>query len=286
MKTAVAVFAVAAFAHAEPLMEKQLLFDVASVKGWSPAESTIEVTSARAKIHPTAWHWHVTVDHHGGEAKYPIGWPRVGRAIPEGPLRDWSDWDFLHMWIYTASSRATLPRDPVGLGLHAPDRANAYSVRLSELQLNEWVEIKIPITNIPRPNDVRSIQFHISEADYRHGDKLDLFIDDLALLRYAQPTILDFAAENAVMFADAPTAAVRFRLSGVKHGESARVVCELRHAGAIVAQTVAQLGRGSHRLRLDLVGRKLTPGCYELAARARDGQETTVSMRFVESPWK
>jgi hypothetical protein len=284
MKLAAIILAVAAIANAEPVMEKHLLFDSASPKDWWPSESTIEFSPTRVKINASALHWHVPVDYYAGEAKYPIGWPRFSRSFPE-PARDWSAWDYLHMWIYTSSSRPTLPREPVGLGLYVPDRANAYSIRLTELKLNEWVEIKIPMAKIPRPNDVRHIQFHISESDYKHGDKLDLFIDDLALLRYAQPTILDFAAETTVMFADAKTVAARFQLSGVKPGDAVPLMCELRRDGKVVARSTTQASRGPQRISLGL-GKKLTPGNYDLAARAGNGSEVTSNVRLVESPWR
>jgi len=291
MKTAVALIAVAVIAHAEPValqappvMEKQLLFGGATTKGWSPAESTVEVSPSRVKVNPTALHWHVTVDYYAGEAKYPIGWPRFGALIPE-PARDWSAWDFLHMWIYTTSSRPALPREPVGLGLHVPDRANSYSVRLTELKLNEWVKIQIPIAKIPRPHDVRLIQFHISESDYKHGDKLDLFIDDLALLRYAQPTILDFSAETTVTFADTKTLAAHFQLSGVKPGETVPVAYELRRDDKVVARATTQATRGAQRISLPL-DKKLSPGSYELPVRAGGGSEATARVRLVESPWR
>ena len=268
-------------------MEKQLLFGGASAKGWSPAESTVEVSTARVKVNETALHWHVTVDYYGGEAKYPIGWPRFGRTIPEGPQRDWSAWDYLHMWIYTAASRPTLPKDPVGMGIQAPDKGNGIQMILTELKLGEWVEIKIPISKIARPGDVRNIQFHIAEANYKHQDQLDLFIDDLALLRYARPTVLDFAAETAVMFADAKAVAVRFQLAGVKPGDTVPVTCELRRDGKVMASATAQAARGPQRIIVEPARGGLAPGVYELTARVGDGQPApTVALRVVESPWR
>ncbi|MCX7886241.1 MAG: hypothetical protein N3B01_03150, partial [Verrucomicrobiae bacterium] len=71
------------------------------------------------------------MDHYGGEAKYPIGWPRFGRAIPEGPERDWSAWDFLHFWVFTTSSRPALPHTPAGLNLYVPDRNNSFGHTLT-----------------------------------------------------------------------------------------------------------------------------------------------------------
>jgi len=270
-----------------PEMEKQLLFGGVTAKGWSPAESTLEVSTAHVRVGEAALHWHVTVDYYGGEKNYPIGWPRFGRTLPEGAQRDWSAWDYLHMWIFTTSSRPALPKEPVGLGLHAPDKTHTYATSLAELKLGEWVEVMIPVAKIPQPGDVRNIQFHIAEANYKHADQLDLWIDDLALLRYARPTLLDFAAETAVLFADTQVVAARFQLAGVKPNETVPVTCELRHAGQVVARATAQAVRGTQRVAFALESGKLVPGTYELTARAADGQPTPpIALRVVESPWR
>lgn len=275
------------FAAAAPQMEKQLLFGGASAQGWSPAESTLEVSTTHVKLNEAALHWHVTVDYFGGEKDYPIGWPRFGRTLPAGEQRDWSAWDFLHMWIFTTASRPTLPKEPLGLGLLTPDKTSAYNTILSQIKLGEWVEVVIPVAKIPRPGDVRNIQFHISEANYKHADQLDLWIDDLALLRYARPTLLDFAAETAVLFDDARVVAAQFQLAGIKPNETVPVTCELRRAGQVVAHAISQAARGAQRITLALETGTLVPGLYELTARAADGQPTApVALRVVESPWR
>ncbi len=274
-------------AVAAPEMEKQLLFGGASTKGWSPAESKLEVSATHVKVSTNALHWHVTVDYYSGEAKYPIGWPRCGRTIPEGAQRDWSAWDFLHMWIYATSSRPALPKEAVGLGLHTPDKASSFNTSLSQLKLGEWVEVVLPIAKIARPGDVRNLQFHLSEANYKHADQLDLWIDDLALLRYARPVVLAFASETAVLFADAKNVAARLQLAGVKPNTTVPVTCELRRAGQVVARATSQAARGAQHLVLPLEAGTLMPGVYELTARAAEGQPTApVQVRVVESPWR
>ena len=281
------LFIAGIFATAAPEMEKQLLFGGASVKGWSPAESTLEISTAHARVNTNALHWHVTVDYFGGEKYYPIGWPRFGRDLPAGAQRDWSAWDFLHLWVFATSSRAALPKEAVGLGLHTPDKSSSFNTTLSQLKLGEWVEVVIPIAKIARPGDVRNIQFHISESNYKHADELDLWIDDLALLRYAQPTLLDFSAETAVLFTDAKIVAARFQLAGVKPSDTVPVTCELRRAGKVVACATAQAARGAQRIVIEPKSGALTPGVYELTARAAEGQPTApVHMRVVASPWR
>jgi hypothetical protein len=268
-------------------LEKLALFDAAELKAWSTAESTVGVSSAHTRGAAVSLHWHVTVDHTTGEPKYPIGWPRVNRNFPAGPLRDWSAWDYLHGWIFVATYRAALPGTPAGLGLHTPDRAGAYQRPLAELKAGEWVELNLPIASIPRHHDVRQIQFHIAEANYRHGDALDFYFSDLALLRHAAPTLLAFAPESAVLFADAKHLSVRLHLAGVATGQSVAVRCELWRNGRVVAHASVPATRGVQTASFALAPSPLPTGEYELHA-SLPGQTVPASarLRLVDSPWK
>lgn len=267
-------------------LETRLLFGADSAKTWSVAESTLASSGERVKTSQASLHWHVTVDYHAGEVKYPIGWPRVSHAIPE-ESRDWSDWEFLQMWIYTETSREGLPRDPVGLGLHTPDKASAYHQPLAELRKGEWVKLAIPIAGIPRCGDVRQIQFHIAESNYRHGDTLDLFIDGLALVRHATPVLAEFAPETPVVFGDARYLPLRLQVLGVKGAELAGIDCELRGQGRAVASGHWEVARGPQRCVLDWGPGPLAPGAYELVARtASSPSPAGSSLRVVASPWE
>lgn len=268
-------------------MEKMPLFAAEPATAWSTAESTIATSSRRARGGGPSWHWHVSVDHTSGEARYPVGWPRISRAIPPGAMRDWSGWDFLRMWIYTETSRSGLPGVPVGLGLHTPDRAGAYNRTLHELRKGQWVEIRIPLSQIPRHHDVRQVQFHIAESNYKHGDQLDFYIGELALLRYAQPTLLELAPEQAVVFADARRIPVWFQVAGVKPGAAVPVACELWRQGRVVLRASAEAPRGPQRLVLEAGEANLPPGTYELQASIAGGpQSASGTVRVVESPWR
>ena len=278
------LFGVPGFAADVP-MEKRLLLGGDTAKSWSMAESTMEASSERVKTGKSSLHWHVTVDYNAGEAKYPIGWPRVSHGFLDAD-RDWSDWEYLTMWIYTETSREALPRDPVGLGLHTPDKASAFHRPLSEIKKGEWVEISIPLAQLPESNDVRQIQFHIAESNYRHGDTLDLWIDGLSLTRHSVPVVGDFAAECAVMFSDARSLPVRFQILGLKRDALGEVTCELRREGKTAARGVWKVPRGPQRCVFDLGKEQLAPGDYELVAQIAGGaQSATAKMRVVESPW-
>ncbi len=273
-------------AAAEPPLEKRIVFGPESAPQWSAPESAVETAASPSRTGSPVLHWHITVDHFAGEAKYPIGWPRANCALRDAAARDWSDWDYFQFWVFTGTSRTALPRDPVGLALHTPDKQDAYARPLSELKKGEWVQVRIPLSQVPRRGDVRLMQVHISESNYRHQDQLDFYFDEIALLRYAQPTLLDLAAENAVLFTDAQQLAVRFQLAGVKAEDRVEVVCELRCGGKSAAHTAATCGRGPQRVTIDLSRVQLAPGDYEVVARAAGGAETAARLRLVESPWK
>lgn len=267
--------------------ERRVVFGPESAPRWSAAESRVDAAPAPAAPDRPTLHWHVTVDHTAGEVKYPIGWPRAHGVLAELAARDWSAWDFLQLRVYTDSSRASLPAEPVGLILHTPDKAAAYQRPLAELQKGRWVDIRIPLAQVPRRHDVRLLQIHIAESKYRHQDQLDLYFDEIVLLRYARPTLVDFAAEGAVLFADTKFIPVRFQLLGVPADTAVEVTCELRRDGQVAAQAAARGTRGAQRVVLDVSRQSLAPGAYELAARvAGGGAPATAPMRLVASPWK
>lgn len=271
---------------AAPPIERFALFDAAETNKWSIAESSLKLSDEKAPDGSPALHWHVTVDHTAGEIKYPIGWPRFGRAIPEGAAQDWSPWDSLHFWLRADTTRPALPREPVGLGLYTPDKTSAFQRPLTELLKGVWVELDIPLREIARHHDVRQIQFHIAESKYAHGDQLDLLVAGPELRRAARPTLLEFSAERAVMFADAPVIPLRFRVSGVKTGEFAQVVAAIRTGDKSVFETTLHLGRGEHRIELDTKDARLAPGEYQIEATIKGDQEKkTGNLRLIQSPW-
>ena len=148
------------------------------------------------------------------------------------------------------------------------------------------MQVRIPLSEVPRHDDVRLFQLHISEANYRHQDQLDFYFDEMALLRYAQPALLDFAAEEAVMFTDARRIPLRFNLAGVKPGASVEVACELEQNGKVVARKTVRAERGRQQVAIELHDAKLPSGDYGLVARATGGANPALArLRLVDSPW-
>lgn len=272
---------------AEPAMEKRIVFGPEMAGQWSAAESTVDASPRQGWASHPMLHWHIAVDHFGGEANYPVGWPRISCALRDPASRDWSAWDYLQLSIYAGTSRDALPREPVGLAIYTPDKNSAYQRILHELKKDAWTRIRIPIAELPRAQDVRLMQFHIADSHYRHQDQLDLYFEEIALVRYAQPAFLGFGPESRVMFADTAHVPVRFRLAGIAPGETLEVAFELRQGGRTAVRTTARLARGLQRIVLDLRGAQLSAGDCELSAGIAGGAaRATAPLRLAPSPWQ
>lgn len=268
-------------------MEKRVLFGPESASSWSVAESSLQASARQTRTSQPVLHWHIPVDHFAGEANYPIGWPRISIVPREASAQNWSDWDYLDLWIHASSSRQSLPREPMGLALYTPDKAAAYHRPLRELKQNAWTRIRIPLSDIPRHHNVRLIQFHVSESNYRHQDQLDFLLDEIALLRYAQPAFVEFAAEQAVLFADTRQIPLRFNVAGIKQGERVALTCRLKTGGRMVEETKTEVPRGLQRHSLEVRERSLRPGSYQIEGWLGGAREPVVAeVRVIESPWR
>jgi hypothetical protein len=264
--------------------ERVLLFDGKIERVWATAESDASLETNRVPAGARALHWHIKVDHLGGEPKYPVGWPRLWRAL-QGAERDWSGYDYLVFRVLADTSREKLPRTPVTLLLRMEAAEGSWSRPLAELKKGEWVPYVVPIAGLPKPEAVQQIMFSISDADYRHQDEVHFIIADLALERFAAPTLLEFAPEQGVLFADTASLAVRLRVSGLKSGERAEVVCEMKRNGQTVSRATVTAERGAQRVVLKPGEQPWAAGAYELAGSIGGGPAVAAPVRLVDSPW-
>jgi hypothetical protein len=271
----------------EGAMEKLVLDGGEDVSPWGVAEATVTADPAHVKQGKAAMHLAIPVDHHAGQPDYPIGWPRTYRDFKEPWQQDWSSFEFFSFAIYSATSRDALPGEPLGLILYTPDKTRAYNRQLTELRKDEWVHFVIPLSEIPRHEKVMRIQFYISESQYRHGDTLEFYVDDIALTRYAEPTIGAFAVGQKAIWADARWLPVMFRMLGLRGEQTATVEFEAREGRRVVATATQTVGRGEQGVWIDLGAKPLPPGSCGVAARLRGRQEwVTAPVRVVASPWQ
>lgn len=267
----------------EPAMEARVLADGDTASEWIPAEATMEPDAEHAR-EGRAMHFHIDVNHETGQPDYPIGWPRTYLRVPE-EARDWSDWDFIDFWLYAETSREQFPETALGFIMRCPDRNNQWQTTLHP-EKGEWTHYRFELSNAPDPENCAAIQFFISESNYNHGDVLDFWIDDLALLRYAEPTIIDLQPLNRVQYADVDVVRVEVELTGLEEDETAEVLARLVCNDAAVRQGSMRLGQGVRTIPLK-VGGNLPAGDYQVQAQIV-GNDRTLSqpMRVISSPWE
>ncbi len=267
----------------EPAMEKLVLADGENGAKWNSAEATMEPDATHARS-GKAMRFHVDVNHLTGEPAYPIGWPRTYTSVP-AEKQDWSKWDFLDFWVYSDSSRDELPKTPLGLIVRSPDRQQSFHEHLTAVKKGEWTHYRFPVAKMPVPMQCTAVQFVIAEADYAHGDVVDFWIDDLALLRYAEPTLLGIRPQRQVIYADAATLRVEVELTGVDDGKTVEVDVALRRDGQTVASTTARLPSGIASVVLPL--KATEPGPYEVEAIIAGSPRTLGGpVRVITSPWE
>lgn len=267
----------------EPPMEALVLADGDSDSVWVPAEATMEPDAEHAR-EGRAMHFHIDVNHETGQPDYPIGWPRTYVEVPDD-LQDWSNWDFIDFWLYAETSREEFPDTALGFIVRSPDRNSQWQTTLHP-EKGEWTHYRFELSNVPNLPETTEVQFYISESNYNHGDVLDFWIDDLKLLRYAEPTIINMRPLNRVQYADTDVVRVEVELTGMDEGETAEVLARLVCNDSAVRQSSARVGQGVHTIPLR-VGGGLPVGDYQVEAQIV-GNDRTLSapMRVISSPWE
>ena len=244
--------------------ERLVLDDMEDISAWStatPVETTLSRSDAHVKQGRFSLKFANLVDYSRGDKDYPIGWPQVNKDLAKAKLTDWSGYDFLECWIYTETSRAALPNVQIELGLHHSRLHRSSRVELKELRKDAWVKIVVPISKLLDPADVTLIQFSISEAKYRDGDRVDFFIDDVVLTRFVDPAIAELAVERKVLYADDKHAMAMYKLVGRAAMDEATVEVAIgRGDGPPMAQSTLKATRQGE-IVLPLPG-PMIPGIY------------------------
>jgi len=249
---------------------------------WGPSEATVTASKEKADGHPTV-HLHIPVDHHGGEAKYPIGWPRMYLNLKPDE-RAWTDYERFEFLAYVVMTRPTPPRKPINLQIQCPDRERNNNLNLEQIRLGEWARISVPIREIKNVGDVARLGFNISESDYRHGETLDFRFGGFRLARSREFRFSLFRVGTRVAYQGTPTLGVMVDAVGPP-GEIAKgAPLAIRQGERTLQELSLPVKHGMQTLRVPVAG--LAPGRYSLVAFPGDeGRKVSEPFRVVESPW-
>ena len=273
--------------------ERLIIDDMEDVSDWYCAkeeESTVTAEGKQVKAEKSSLFFATRINHKAGEKNYPIGWPRLGKRLDKELPTDWTAYDFLEFWVYGETSRGALPHTPISIGIRHSGNKNSTTFRLHEVKKDEWVKIAIPIAKLKSPEDVQSLQFHLNESDYRHGDQADFHIDDMVLTRFVDPTIVTFAPERRLIFDRDPWVSAIFSLSGYQGMDRVKVQLEIVRGTEMPAAEGVAKGARHGEVTATLPEKGVPPGDYVARLSLRDAAGKLVDrqekeIRILDGPF-
>ena len=102
---------------------------------------------------------------------------------------------------------------------------------------------------------------------------LDFWIDGLALLRYAEPTIISMQPVGRLQYADTDVVRIEVGMTGLEEGQTAELLLRLMRNSETVRQRSTIVRSGVQTVPLE-VGENLDVGRYELQAQIAGSQRT------------
>ncbi len=271
--------------------EYLVLDDMEDVSDWSngtPEETTLSASAKRVKQGSRSLCFANRVDHGKGEKGYPVGWPRAGKDLAKPGLSDWSGYDLFECWIYAETSRPALPGEPLSIGFYHSSGQRSTSIPLKTIRKDAWTKIVIPIAELADPHDVRRVQLNISEANYRHGDEVDFYVDQMVLSRYVDPAIAEFSLERTVVDTSESCLRARQSLAGSKAVNEVTLEFEVGQGAQVAGKALCKSARQGE-LSLSLA-EALKPGTAWARLSLRDPQgklldRSTSEFRVIQGPF-
>ncbi len=229
------------------------------------------------------------VDHHAGEAKYPVGWPRAHINL-QGAERRWQAWDRFEFMVLASTSREKLPKRALvwELGEQRP----LFNPTLEFPALDTWEPVSVPVAEIfaKRPalkGGVPRLRFVVSESSYAHDDVVQFHVGGFRLTRSLACEVAELKVATPVIYARQPFIKLQITVVGPPADVKRGVPFTIRSAERVVRREMLPLGRGRQLVECDISELDLAPGDYQLIVFEADKtRRRSVSLRAVEEPWK
>jgi len=270
----------------EGKQEVLCLDGLAAPARWGPAECTVAASEKPEPGGHATVHMHIPVDHHAGEKRYPIGWPRMYLNLKQTE-KGWEKFERFEFMAHATMSRPTPPKNIINLQIHCPGKPHVFNRNLAEIRLGEWVRITVPIRALPRAGQAGRLGFNISESDYRHGETLEFRFGGFRLVRSAEFVLEALTIRSAVVYQGQPRVKVELAVGGPPLKIARGLPLTLRHGERVLRQETLPVKAGLQVLEVDVAELKLAPGDYTLAAFDSDPERRkSGAFRVVETPWK
>lgn len=230
---------------------------------WTATESSVAVSRLQLQETPCL-QWSVPIDHHAGEPKYPIGWPRMTFKPPAHEAA-WHLYDRLVLQVQVESSRPEAGPVPVSLTFYVKDDKKGHSLQL-KLPPGVWETVELPVSALPEPAILAGLRAAISESSFQHGDRLEFHFGGARLLRSADCVLEKLAVAAAVRQDGRLQLPVATTMSGPAADVARGIPFQVSRRGEVLRLEVLPVIRGERSWLMDISELGLPPGEYELTA--------------------
>lgn len=263
------------------------LDDLGKPSRWGPSECTVTASKTRKADGRPTLRIDMPVDHHGGEKRYPIGWPRLYAKLRKPTETQWGAFERFEFLLYATMSRAKPPTQVATFHILCPDRRHATYHRFRKIKLGEWIRVSVPVAKIKDLRNLQRLGFNISESNYKHGDKLRFFLGGFRLVRPKDFELRGMKVRNAVLYQGQPTLKVDLVLAGPPVSiHRALPLTVLRGKERLRVESLP-VKVGAQTLEVDIRELKLKPGTYTLTAYDDNPKlRKTARFRVLETPWQ
>ncbi|MCL2709848.1 MAG: hypothetical protein FWE95_03110 [Planctomycetaceae bacterium] len=226
-----------------------------------------------------------TVDHESG-GQYPISWPGVSARFPNNTV-SLGDYDYVYFKVKVESNRSETEDASTIVRIYASNhgaisQGGNVLRNLGGIQ-RTWIPMLVPVSEILANADSRSdsraflqaFRFHLFEADYKHGTRMELDFADVSLLRSKFPSVERIIAPS-LMFQGERWLGATIELLGKNSNEHTLSVKLIDSNGTAMAEEQRALtGERNDRVNLDMSDVKA--GIYSLRATITDSTGATLS---------
>ena len=264
-------------------MEEYLYLDtLADPAQWQPTEAEAR-SAGDVNGHP-ALTFHIDVDHHAGEPKYPIGWPRMYMRKPNDI--PWKDYDKFEFKIHTKASSNTIPARTFSLKFTGqPKTSIDIGFSPKQLKLNEWVPFSMPTNKIAEITTFASCVFFISESNYPDKEVLDFTFAEMRLVRSSYCKITEMQTQG-VRYTATPTLPVKLTVYGPASDGARGIPFQIACGDKVLRLETLPVVRGTQTLQMDISELNLANGDYTLTAFPDNpDRKLTVSFKVIDSPF-
>lgn len=251
---------------------------------WAPAEAEARKVDD-VNGHP-ALTFHIDVDHHAGEPKYPIGWPRMYMRKPNDI--PWKDYDKLEFKVLAkiASAPATLPNTAFSLKFTgAPKKSIEIPFGNKNLKLGEWVQFSMPLSKIEDITTFASSGFYICESHYSDKEVLDFTFAEIRLVRSSFCKVTEMETQG-VRYDTNHTLPVKLTVFGPASDGARGIPFQIAQGGRVLRLETLPVARGEQTIKMDISELHLKNGDYTLTAFPNNpDRKLSVSFKVIDSPF-